>query len=107
MLEDKDLQAIASLLEKQDAKLDATLEKQNAKIDDALKQQKRDIMNEVKALIENDVTPKFNLLADGLANIDAKLVTRSEMETVKEELAFIKSILRTHSDQINELKKAQ
>ena len=45
MLDEKDLQALAQLMA----------------------QQKQDIINEVKVLLEADIHPKFNLLADGLA----------------------------------------
>ena len=45
MLDEKDLQALAQLMA----------------------QQKQEIINEVKVLLEADIHPKFNLLADGLA----------------------------------------
>ena len=51
MLDEKDLQAIAQLID--------------AKLDQKLAQQKVEIMHEVGALIEVDVIPRFNLLADG------------------------------------------
>ena len=46
-------------------------------------------------------------LAEGVGAINDKLVTRSEMESVKEELAFLKDIIRMHTTQINDLRKAQ
>ena len=54
MLEEKDLQAIAQLMKGMEDR-----------IDQKLAQQKKEIMQEVGVLIENEVTPRFNLLAEG------------------------------------------
>ena len=41
-------------------------------------------------LIESDVTPKFNLLADGIKDIQEKLVPRSRMDDLEDEVKFLK-----------------
>lgn len=62
MLDERDLQAIAQLMDKKLEPINARLERLETKVD----QQKAEIMHEVGALIEADVIPKFNLLADGM-----------------------------------------
>ena len=44
----------------------------------------------VAILIESDVTPKFNLLADGIKDIQEKLVPRSRMDDLEDEVKFLK-----------------
>lgn len=68
------------------------------------------LVNEVRKInltLENEIRPQMQTLAEGVGAINDKLVTRSEMESVKEELAFLKDIIRMHTTQINDLRKAQ
>ena len=89
MLEEKDLQAIAQLM---DAKL---------------AQQKQDIMHDVKVLLDTEVTTRFNLLAEGQQAILEKLVPMSRVEAVEADIAVLKQAVRAMSQEIAELKKAQ
>ena len=65
MLDEKDLQAIAQLMADMETRMDRKLA-----------QQKHEIINEVKVLMEADVMPKFNLLADGIQSINKKMIPR-------------------------------
>ena len=88
MLDEKDLQALAQLMA----------------------QQKQDIINEVKVLLEADIHPKFNLLADGLAAAIEKLKALPDpdlMDKMQEELNLHHELLKRHTKEINALKKAQ
>ena len=88
MLDEKDLQALAQLMA----------------------QQKQDIINEVKVLLEADIRPKFNLLADGLAAANEKLKALPDpdlMDKMQEELNLHHELLKRHTKEINALKKAQ
>lgn len=88
MLDEKDLQALAQLMA----------------------QQKQDIINEVKVLLEADIHPKFNLLADGLAAANKKLKALPDpdlMDKMQEELNLHHELLKRHTKEINALKKAQ
>ena len=53
------------------------------------------------------VLPQIQAIAEGITSINAKLVTRSEMDAMREEIAFLKDIIRMHTTQINDLKKAE
>ena len=57
--------------------------------------------------IENEIKPQINLLAEGQSTLLAKLAPRSEVEDLREEVEFLKSVVRTHEREIQELKKAQ
>lgn len=64
-------------------------------------------VRKINLTLENEIRPQMQTLAEGVGAINDKLVTRSEMESVKEELAFLKDIIRMHTTQINDLRKAQ
>ena len=85
MLDEKDLQAIAQLMT----------------------QQRRDIMQDVKTLLDTEVQTKFNLLAEGHQAIMEALTPKSEIEQLRSEMDVLKLAVRTLSQDLAELKKAQ
>ena len=85
MLDEHDLQTIAQLLQ----------------------QQKQEILQEVKVLLEADITPKFNLLADSIQIIDEKLSPAEAMDDMEDRLDVLEATVRLHSKEIAKLKKAQ
>ena len=56
---------------------------------------------------ESAVIPKFNLLADGQAAILEKMVPRSRVDDLEEEVRFLKTVVRQMNEDIQKLKKAQ
>lgn len=74
MLDEKDLQAIAQLMEKQ--KQDIMSETKGL-----LAQQKQDIMH--KVLLDTEVTTRFNLLAEGQQAIMDAITPKSEIAELK------------------------
>lgn len=89
MLDEKDLQAIAQLMA----------------------QQKKEILEEssanMRVLLEGYVEPKFNLLADGQKTILEALTPKSRVEQLEEEVDLLKTVIRSLSRDVAELKKAQ
>ena len=57
--------------------------------------------------IENEVKPQIKLLAEGQNTLLAKLAPRSDVEELREEVDFLKSVVRAHEREIQELTKAQ
>ena len=57
-------------------------------------------------LIESDVTPKFSLLTDGIKDIQEKLVPRSRVDDLEDEVKFLKLMCRQMAEDIAKLKKA-
>ena len=108
MLEEKDLQAIAQLM---DSRIGES-EKRMAKLmDQRLAQQKQEILDEstqrMKILLDTEVTPKFNLLAENQKIMLDKLAPKSELEELRSEVSVLKLAIRSISQEIAELKKAQ
>lgn len=89
MLDEKDLQAIAQLMEKQ----------------------KQEILDEgtrrMKLLLDSEVTTRFNLLAEGQQVIMDAITPKSEIEELRNEVSVLKLAIRTMNQEIAELKKAQ
>lgn len=89
MLDEKDLQAISEIM------------------DSNLAAQKQEIMGEVQVLMESQFQPQFNLLAEGQQAILEKLVSRSRVDDLEDEVKFLKSMVRRMDDELQVLKKAQ
>ena len=85
MLEEKDLQAIQIMI---DASIKAS-------------------ENRMMAYFDAAVMPKFDLLADGLQDIQQKLVPMSRIEALEDDVSLLKQVIRSMSKEIAELKKAQ
>ena len=126
MLDEKDLQAIAQLMDQKLAQqkqdifgvMDQKLAQQKQDIfgvmDQKLAQQKKEILSEtahqMKTLIDLEVTPKFNLLAEGLQNVNDRLdrlTTPEEFEIMDSRMDTLELVVKKHSREIAELKKAQ
>lgn len=100
------------MLDKNDlALMQDLLDTQIARMLDAMEAQKKEILQEsaaaTRVLIESSIMPKFNLLAEGQQTLLETLAPKSRVEELEEEVNFLKSIIKLHSDQIAELKKAQ
>lgn len=93
MLDEKDLQAIAQLID--------------AKLDQKLARQKVEIMHEVGASIEVDVIPRFSLLADGQKLIREKMLPAEAWDETEERLDVLEAVVKRHSREIENLKRAQ
>ena len=61
----------------------------------------------LNVVMESAITPKLNLLAEGQQTRLETLAPKSRVEELEEEVDFLKSIVKLHSQQIAELKKAQ
>lgn len=100
------------MLDKNDlALIQDLLDTQTSRMMDTMEAQKKEILQETAAatrvLIESSIMPKFNLLAEGQQTLLETLAPKSRVEDLEEEVDFLKSIIKLHSEQIAELKKAQ
>lgn len=85
MLDEKDLHAIAQLMA----------------------QQRKDIMQDLKVLLDTEVTTKFNLLAEGIEDIQRRMPSEDDIDIIDGRLDTLEAIVKKHSREIAELKKAQ
>lgn len=88
MLDEKDLQAIQTLIAANNETIlsEAT--------------------HRVRVLLDAEVTPKFNLLAEGIQDIQEKLVPRSRVDDLEDEVKFLKIMIRQMAERISTLEKA-
>ena len=101
-------------LEAGQARLEADvsgLKKGQAKLEETLSQQKEEILDEathrMKVLLDAEVTPKFNLLAEGQEEILNGMPSEEDMDITDARLKALEAVARKHSKEIAELKKAQ
>lgn len=104
MLEEQDLQAIAQIM---DQKLAQQKREIMGETKELLFQQKREIMQEVGVLIENEVTPRFNLLAEGQEDILRRMPNEDDMDIVDERLSTLEAMVKKLNREVAQLKKAQ
>lgn len=70
----------------------------------AIQQMMTSTMN---VIIENQIDPKFNTLAEGQQTLLEKLAPKSRVEELEDEVDFLKTVIKLHTKEIEELKKAQ
>lgn len=88
------------------AKIAESAEQSRRYMDQKLSEQKQDLIQSVNVIVESDVMPKFNLLADGIKDIQEKLVPRSRVDDLEDEVKFLKMMCRQMAEDIAKLKKA-
>ena len=115
MLDAKDIELLRGMLaeQKQDILGETTkmLAEQDKKFVGMLAEQKQDILEEsaanMRVMIESYFQPQFNLLAESIKSIEEKMIPRSEIEELHNEIDFLKMVVRSLSQDVAELKKAQ
>ena len=92
MLDEKDLQAIQAMLDAQRKELS------------------KDSAHNMRVIVESDVTPKFNLLAEGIQLLNEKMdkmPTPEDMEIMDGRISVLESIVKRLSREVAELKQAR
>ena len=67
----------------------------------------KDDLSDTKVLMEAYFDPKFGLLADGLKLVQEKMLTAEAIEDVEDRVDVLEAVVKDHSREIRELKKAQ
>ena len=129
MLDERDLQAIAQLIDSKlqeseqrtvqliDSKLQESEQRTAQLIDSKLKESEQRTMGAIKeseqrtmqgaaALMESYFEPKFQLLAEGIQSLQETQISRERFENLEEEVAVLHTIVRQHSREIEKLKHA-
>lgn len=91
MLDEKDLQAIAQLM--------TGLE---SRMDQKMAQQKKEIISETMVLMESYFDPKFQALSEQI-----NPVPKEAIDILEDRVDNLEKAVELHTQQINELKKAQ
>ena len=101
MLDEKDLQAIAKMM---DAKL-KPVQNEIINIKSEVGSIKSEVVN-VKLTLENVIQPQIDGLAENQQIILEKLVPRSRVDELEDEVKFMKVIIRQMNEDIQKLKAA-
>ena len=108
MLDEKDLQAIAQLM---DAKLAHQKQDIMSETKGLLAQQKQEILDEstrrTKLLLDTEVTTRFNLLAEGQQTILEKLERLDDMEVMDTRINALEAMVKKLNQEMEKLKRAQ
>ena len=88
MLDERDLEAIDSLIQKRIGEAEQRIAKNNV------------------ALMDSDFSRKFDLLAEGIQDIQEKLVPCSRVDDLEEEVKFLKVLYRQMNEDLQKRKKA-
>lgn len=78
----------------------------NARLD-SLEQRLDDGINGVKIILDEQISREIKLLAEGHQTILDKLPDTEELETMEARLSAVEMVVRKHSKDIQNLKKAQ
>lgn len=73
---------------------------------DAIRESEQRTMQGAAALMESYFEPKFQLLAEGIQSLQETQIPRERFENLEEEVAFLHTIVRQHSREIEKLKHA-
>lgn len=123
MLDEKDLQILGQLI---DTKLDplkrdlAGVKGDISGINETISDMKRDITgmsgdilrmsNRISAInleLENTISLQLNVLAEGQKTILETLAPKNRVEALEDDMLFMKQVVKSLSQEITELKKAQ
>ena len=99
MVDKELLEAIGQMMEAQEKRLSDMM-------DTKLAQQRKEIMQDVKALLDTDVQTRFNLLAEDLDILKEKLPGAEDLDAMQEQLDLHSAMLKKHTREISDLKKA-
>ena len=66
----------------------------------------KEIAHLMSVLIENEVKPRFDLLAEGQKNILETLAPKSRVEELEDEVKLLKSMIRRINEDVQKLQKA-
>lgn len=100
IMADKELlEAISQMMEAQEKRLSDMM-------DTKLAQQRKEIMQDVKTLLDSEFTPRFNLLAENQDEILRRVPTEEDEELWNTRLAALEAMVKKHSREIAALRKA-
>lgn len=75
-------------------------------MDAKLAQQRKEIMQDVKTLLDSEFIPRFNLLAENQDEILRRVPTEEDEELWNTRLAALEAMVKKHSREIAALRKA-
>ena len=96
---EKDLQAIAQIM-------DPKIKESEQRTAQAIRESEQRTMQGASTLMESYFEPKFKLLFENQQTMMENLTPKSRVDELEEEVAFLRSMTRQHSREIEALKHA-
>ena len=114
MLDEKDLQAIASLMDEKiqasEARMIEKIEASEARMTERMETRAQEAESRMMAMMEAYFEPRFNLLGDQIKLIQEKMIPAEaleDLENLKDRVDVLETAVKEHSQEIKALKKAQ
>ena len=99
MLDKEDLQAIQELIS-------ASEERMTGKMQGMILESEERTSRSAAFLMEQEFSPKFNLLVERMQGIEEKLIPTSRVERLEDDVDLLKIVIRQMREEIDELKGA-
>ena len=104
--EQRTAQLIDSKLKESEQRTMGAIKESEQRTMGAIKESEQRTMQGAAALMESYFEPKFQLLAEGIQSLQETQIPRERFENLEEEVAFLRTIVRQHSREIEKLKHA-
>ena len=104
--EQRTSQLIDSKLKESEQRTMGAIKESEQRTMGAIKESEQRTMQGAAALMESYFEPKFQLLAEGIQSLQETQIPRERFENLEEEVAFLHTIVRQHSREIEKLKHA-
>lgn len=106
MLDNNDLKQISSLIENSENNLRAEFHSELQKAENTLREEIKDSQRAIYASVEAYFDPKFKLLFENQQSMMETLAPKSRVETLEEEVRFLKLVIRKLNEDVQKLKEA-
>ena len=104
--EQRTSQLIDSKLKESEQRTMGAIKESEQRTMGAIKESEQRTMQGAAALMESYFEPKCQLLAEGIQSLQETQIPRERFENLEEEVAFLHTIVRQHSREIEKLKHA-
>lgn len=104
--EQRTSQLIDSKLKESEQRTMGAIKESEQRTMGAIKESEQRTMQGAAALMESYFELKFQLLAEGIQSLQETQIPRERFENLEEEVAFLHTIVRQHSREIEKLKHA-
>ena len=65
------------------------------------------VSRQISIVVENQIKPQLQLLAEGTADIQERLMPRARVDELEDEVRFLKLMVRQMAERVSLLEKAQ
>lgn len=104
---DSKFEAMDKRLDVMQKATDSKFEAMQKATDEKIEAAQKETIQQIKALLENGVEKQIRLLAEGHAQILARLPDAEEQGEIKARVTTLEHVAADHTRQINELRQAQ